>query len=85
MEDFGREAIVQVHKRGVFTLLNALREKHGIEKGETFRIVDLDGGFILTPMVAELAREIERARIEAGLAARCAQDTAAILAGARSG
>lgn len=64
------ETTVQVRKRGVITLPNALREKYRIEEGETFRIVDLDGVFILTPMapmVAELAREIERARIEAGL------------------
>jgi len=36
----------------------------------TFRLVDLDGIFVLTPMapvVPELTREIERARIEAGL------------------
>ena len=47
-----------------------LREKHGIEPGDTFRLVDLDGIFVLTPMVAmvpELAREIERVRVEAGL------------------
>lgn len=64
------EAIVQIRKRGVLTLPSALREKYGIQEGETFRIVDLDGAFILTPtapMVPELAREIERARIEAGL------------------
>lgn len=64
------EATIQVRKRGVLTLPNELREKYGIREGETFRVVDLDGVFILTPMapmVPELAREIERARIEAGL------------------
>ncbi len=64
------EATIQVRKRGVLTLPNTLREKYNIQEGETFRIVDVDGVFILTPMapmVAELAREIERARIEAGL------------------
>jgi hypothetical protein len=44
-----------------------LREKYGIEPGDTFRILDLDGIFVLTPMVPELAREIERLRTEAGL------------------
>jgi hypothetical protein len=47
-----------------------LRTKYNISAGDTFRLVDLDGIFILTPMapiVPELAREIERARIEAGL------------------
>ncbi len=64
------EATVQVRKRGVITLPNSLREKYQIKEGETFRIVDVDGTFILTPMapmVAELAREIERMRVEAGL------------------
>lgn len=64
------EATVQVRKRGVLTLPAELREKYGIDEGDTFRIVDVDGVFILTPMapiVPELAREIERARLEAGI------------------
>jgi len=64
------DASVQVRDRGVLTLLAELREKYGIRPGDTFRLLDLDGIFVLTPMVPmvpELAREIERARIEAGL------------------
>jgi AbrB family looped-hinge helix DNA binding protein len=64
------ESTVQVRQRGVLTLPAELREKYGIEPGDTFRLVDLDGIFVLTPMVTmvlELAREIERARLEAGL------------------
>jgi AbrB family looped-hinge helix DNA binding protein len=64
------DATVQVRDRGVLTLPAELREKYGIRSGDTFRLVDLDGMFVLTPMVPmvpELAREIERARIEAGL------------------
>jgi AbrB family looped-hinge helix DNA binding protein len=64
------DATVQVRDRGVLTLPAELREKYGIQSGDTFRLVDLDGMFVLTPMVPmvpELAREIERARIEAGL------------------
>lgn len=64
------EATVQVRKRGVLTLPAGLREKYGIQEGDTFRIVDLDGILVLTPMVPmvpELAREIERLRQEAGL------------------
>ena len=64
------DATVQVRDRGVLTLPAELREKYGIRSGDTFRLVDLDGIFVLTPMVPmvpELAREIERARIEAGL------------------
>ena len=64
------DATVQVRDRGVLTLPAELREKYGIQSGDTFRLVDLDGMFVLTPMVPmvpDLAREIERARIEAGL------------------
>ena len=64
------EATLQVRQRGTVTLPADLREKYGIQPGDTFRLVDLDGIFVLTPMVAmvpELAREIERARREAGL------------------
>jgi bifunctional DNA-binding transcriptional regulator/antitoxin component of YhaV-PrlF toxin-antitoxin module len=64
------DATIQVRQRGTFTLPAELREKYGISPGDTFRLVDLDGVFVLTPMVPmvpELAREIERARLEAGL------------------
>lgn len=60
---------VQVRQRGNLTLPSELREKYGIQPGDTFRLVDLDGVFVLTPMVPmvpELAREIERLREEAG-------------------
>lgn len=63
------DATIQVRDRGVLTLPADIREKYGIQPGDTFRLVDLDGIFVLTPMVPmvpELAREIERARIEAG-------------------
>lgn len=61
---------VQVRQRGSFTLPANLRERYNIKPGDTFRIIDLDGILVLAPMVPmvpELAREIERARIEAGL------------------
>lgn len=64
------DATVQVRQRGTFTLPAELREQYGIEAGDVYRIIDLDGIFVLTPMtpmVPELAREIERARLEAGL------------------
>jgi bifunctional DNA-binding transcriptional regulator/antitoxin component of YhaV-PrlF toxin-antitoxin module len=63
-------ATIQVRQRGTLTLPAELREKYDIKPGDTFRLVDLDGVFVLTPMVPmvpELAREIERARLEAGL------------------
>ena len=59
------EATIQVRKRGVLTLPSDLREKYAIKEGDTFRLVDIDGIFVLTPMVPmvpELAREIERIR-----------------------
>jgi len=64
------DTVIQVRSRGVITLPAELREKYGIESGDIFRLVDLDGVFVLTPMVPmvpELAREIERIRLEAGL------------------
>ncbi|MCL4871378.1 MAG: AbrB/MazE/SpoVT family DNA-binding domain-containing protein [Anaerolineae bacterium] len=63
-------ATVQVRQRGTLTLPAEIRQKYGIEAGDTFRVIDLDGIFILTPMapmVPELAREIEKLRLEAGL------------------
>lgn len=70
------DATVQIRQRGNLTLPANLRDKYGIEPGDSFRIIDLDGIFVLTPMVPmvpELAREIERLRLEAGL------DTAELL------
>ena len=64
------EATIQIRKRGVLTLPSDLREKYAIQEGDTFRLVDVDGIFVLTPMVPmvpELAREIERIRQEAGV------------------
>jgi len=61
---------VQVRDRGVLTLPASLRDKYRIREGDTFQVLDLDGILVLTPMVPlvpELAREIERARVEAGL------------------
>lgn len=64
------EATLQVRQRGTLTLPSELRDKYGIREGDTFRLVDLDGIFVLTPMVPlvpDLARDIEQARTKAGL------------------
>jgi AbrB family looped-hinge helix DNA binding protein len=64
------DTTIQVRQRGTVTLPAELREKYGIQEGDTFRVIDLDGILVLTPMtpmVPELAREIERMRLEAGL------------------
>ena len=61
---------VRVRQRGTLTLPARLREKYEINEGDTFRLVDIDGVFVLTPMVPmvpELAREIERLRLDAGV------------------
>ncbi len=61
---------IQVRERGVVTLPADLREKYKIDTGQIFRLVDLDGIFVFVPMVPilpELANEIERLRLEAGL------------------
>ena len=61
---------LQVRQRGALTLPMELRKKYDIETGDTFYLVDLDGVFVLTPMapvVPELAKEIEQARVDAGL------------------
>jgi len=61
---------IQIRQRGTLTLPADLREKYNIREGDTFRLVDLDGVFVLTalaPIVPELAREIEQARLESGL------------------
>lgn len=64
------EATLQVRQRGTLTLPAELREKYAIREGDTFRLVDLDGIFVLAPMVPlvpDLARDIEQARRKAGV------------------
>ena len=61
---------IQVRQRGTLTLPAELRSKYNIETGATFYLVDLDGVLVLspmTPMLPELAREIERLRLEASV------------------
>jgi bifunctional DNA-binding transcriptional regulator/antitoxin component of YhaV-PrlF toxin-antitoxin module len=64
------DATVQVGQSGSLTLPASILERYKVKPGDTFKILDLDGIFVLmpmTPIVLELAREIERARVEAGL------------------
>lgn len=61
---------IQVRQRGALTLPADLRAKYNIKAGDIFNLVDLDGVLILTPMtpmLPEVAREIERLRLDAGL------------------
>jgi hypothetical protein len=61
------EITVQIRQCGTLTLPSELRQKYNSQTGDTFRVIDLDGIFVFTPMVPELAREIERIRLEGGL------------------
>jgi bifunctional DNA-binding transcriptional regulator/antitoxin component of YhaV-PrlF toxin-antitoxin module len=64
------DTAVQVRERGTLTLPAEVRARHNIKPGDTYYLVDLDGILVFTPMtplVPELAREIERLREEAGL------------------
>jgi len=64
------ETTVQIRQRGTLTLPIEIREKYDIQAGDIYRLDDIEGTMVLTPMVAmvpELAREIERLRLEAGL------------------
>jgi len=61
---------VQVRQRGAMTLPAKVRKRYKIKTGDTFNLVDIDGVLILSPLAPlapELAREIEKARLEAGL------------------
>jgi bifunctional DNA-binding transcriptional regulator/antitoxin component of YhaV-PrlF toxin-antitoxin module len=62
--------VIQLRKRGVFTLPKALRDKYDLDEGDTLQLVDIDGVFVLTPMapmVPKLAREIQRLREQEGI------------------
>ncbi len=55
---------------GTLILPAEVRDRHDIQSEDSYRLVDLDAVLMLkplAPLVPELAREIERTRIEAGL------------------
>ena len=61
---------VQVGQRGDLTLPAALLRKYSIKPGDTLSLIDLDGVFVLSQnelLVPALAREIEQARLDAGV------------------
>jgi AbrB family looped-hinge helix DNA binding protein len=61
--------IVQLGKQGTLVLPAQVREKYQMREGDTLQLVDLDGMLLLTrlsPVVPELARQIEQVRQEAG-------------------
>ena len=64
------DTTIRVREKGMVTLPAKLCKKYNIEKGFVFNLVDFDGVFAFvpeTPLVPELAQEMERLRIEAGV------------------
>lgn len=61
---------IQIEPFGGITLPSDLQDKYGIKTGDSFRVVDLNGAFLFTPLTAtvtQLAQEIENIRQEAGM------------------
>lgn len=61
---------LRIHDQGGVNLPEDLRQKYGLQTGDVLHLVDLDGVFVLSPLmpiVPEIAREIERMRLDAGL------------------
>ena len=64
------DKIIQLRKRGVFTLPKELRDKYRLEEGDSLRLADLGGVLVLTPkapLVPELSSKIEQKCVEAGV------------------
>jgi bifunctional DNA-binding transcriptional regulator/antitoxin component of YhaV-PrlF toxin-antitoxin module len=61
---------IQVNQDGAIILPADVQQQYNIQPGDTFYLVDIEGILVLTPqqpLVAELSKEIERARLAAGL------------------
>lgn len=43
------KATIEIAERGQVTIPKAMRDQHGIEKGQKFTILDLGGVFVLNP------------------------------------
>ncbi|MCD4673345.1 MAG: AbrB/MazE/SpoVT family DNA-binding domain-containing protein [Anaerolineaceae bacterium] len=53
--------IIQIRKKGSFTLPMKLRSKYGLGEGDVFTLIDLgDGSFLLTPRISEVNRLANR-------------------------
>ena len=54
---------VQMAKRGVITIPQAIRESYGMQPGDTFALLDLGGGvLVLSPRRSEIDVLTERVR-----------------------
>src|SRR5688572_16198176 len=63
-------ATVEVRERGVITLPVEIRRRHGVDTGDAYRLIDLDGTLILTPLapaLPEIVAAMERHLAEAGV------------------
>ena len=60
-------ATIQMAKRGVITIPQAIRESYGMQPGDTFTLLDLGGGvLVLSPRRSEIDLLTERIRIQWG-------------------
>ena len=65
-----RSATIQIQPRGNVMLPAKLRAKYRLDAGDNLTVIDLDGSILLSPQataVPQLAAEIERLRLAAGL------------------
>jgi bifunctional DNA-binding transcriptional regulator/antitoxin component of YhaV-PrlF toxin-antitoxin module len=47
--------MVQMRKKGGFTLPVRLREKYGLDEGDVFTVIDIgDGSFLFTPRISKV-------------------------------
>jgi bifunctional DNA-binding transcriptional regulator/antitoxin component of YhaV-PrlF toxin-antitoxin module len=47
--------MVQMRKKGGFTLPVRLREKYGLDEGDVFTVIDMgDGSFLFTPRISKV-------------------------------
>lgn len=51
---------VRMGKRGVITIPVELRDKHNIQAGDIFSILDLGGVFVLSPGASEVERNARK-------------------------
>lgn len=61
---------IRIRKQGALTIPVKLRKKYNLKEGDRLHLLDLDGIFVLTKaevQLPNLAAEIERERIEAGV------------------
>jgi len=45
---------LQMAQRGIITIPKSLRESYGLQAGDTFTLIDLDGVFVLSPRRSEI-------------------------------